>query len=92
MDDLGDINGIDQWSTITDEAKTRRNSVLLNIDEVLNISGVIGMNGRYKYLLGKWNSKNVLYLSKKNFQEAIIREDTTITTEIADVKTLQTTT
>lgn len=52
--DLGDIDGVDQWKTITDNEMTQRHDVLLNIDEELNITAIIGgPNGRYKFMNGK---------------------------------------
>lgn len=54
VDDLGKIDGINQWDVLKEEAPTERTEILLNIDELQNTSGYIGFNGRYKLVNGEW--------------------------------------
>lgn len=46
----GPIDGVNQWPTIAQGAKTPRTSTLLNIDEVLKLEAAT--DGRYKLLKG----------------------------------------
>ncbi|KAJ8688034.1 hypothetical protein QAD02_023829 [Eretmocerus hayati] len=48
LDNIKDIDGIDQWPTISQGRKSDRNSVFLNIDEVLRNEGAI--KGEFKYM------------------------------------------
>ncbi|XP_076234561.1 arylsulfatase B [Calliopsis andreniformis] len=51
LEDLEEnLDGIDQWSTIRSKRKTKRTTVLLNIDEVANTSGIL--EGNYKLIKG----------------------------------------
>lgn len=49
---LGRIDGVNQWAVIKNYTETQRDSVLINIDDNLNYSGLIGGNGRYKLING----------------------------------------
>ena len=48
--DLQNIDGLNQWRTISYGEKSPRNSILLNIDEVRNFEGAI--MGKYKLVQG----------------------------------------
>lgn len=48
---LGPIDGVDQWESISKGTRGPRNTLLLNIDENERSSGAI--KGRFKYLTGK---------------------------------------
>ncbi|CAK9822218.1 Arylsulfatase B [Anthophora retusa] len=51
LEDLEEnLDGVDQWATITSAKKTTRESTLLNIDEVENLSGALF--GKYKLING----------------------------------------
>ncbi|XP_054011485.1 arylsulfatase B-like isoform X1 [Hylaeus anthracinus] len=51
LEDLGEtLDGVDQWDTIVSAKGTGRTGVLLNIDEVANVSSAL--IGRYKLLNG----------------------------------------
>ncbi|KOC62042.1 Arylsulfatase B [Habropoda laboriosa] len=51
LEDLEEnLDGFDQWSTIVSAKKTVRESILLNIDEVENLSGALW--GKYKLING----------------------------------------
>lgn len=54
MSDLGDIDGINQWDVISKNESTQRKEILLNINEVENHSGILGYNGRYKLINGRY--------------------------------------
>ncbi|XP_057664046.1 arylsulfatase B-like [Diorhabda carinulata] len=56
VDKLGNIDGIDQWDTISGNAPTNRTEILINIDETSGYSGVIGYGGRYKLLNGSFSN------------------------------------
>ncbi|KAI4454939.1 arylsulfatase [Holotrichia oblita] len=51
-DNLGEIDGINQWETILKEEPTKREELLINIDEVENHVGMLSYQGRYKYING----------------------------------------
>lgn len=48
---IRDLDGVDQWSTISDSQKSNRESLLVNIDEVLKPEAAI--SGNYKLVRGK---------------------------------------
>ncbi|XP_023287942.1 arylsulfatase B [Orussus abietinus] len=48
--DLGPIDGVDQWSALSNYKETPRESILLNIDEVANLEGALA--GRFKLVKG----------------------------------------
>lgn len=50
------MDGVDQWDTIVSGRKSKRESVLLNIDEVEDVSSAL--IGKYKLIL---NGKNIQY-------------------------------
>lgn len=50
ISEIADIDGIDQWSTISKAEKTKRESLLINIDEVLGPQAAIIEN--YKLVRG----------------------------------------
>ncbi|KAB0799657.1 hypothetical protein PPYR_07537 [Photinus pyralis] len=50
--DLGTIDGVNQWTTISEGSKSPRSSVLLDINEVALHSAVISHGGRYKLVNG----------------------------------------
>nr|UNO37550.1 sulf3a [Psylliodes dulcamarae] len=50
LTDLGKIDGTDQWNVISNNKTTERSHILLNIDERLGYSGILGFDGRYKLL------------------------------------------
>ncbi|XP_050310955.1 arylsulfatase B-like [Anthonomus grandis grandis] len=50
------IDGINQWHSISDNTPSLRTEILLNIDDINKFSGIIGNNGRYKYLRGSYNN------------------------------------
>ncbi|KAB0799282.1 hypothetical protein PPYR_07162 [Photinus pyralis] len=50
--DLGTIDGVDQWPTISGGSKSPRSSALLDINEVALHSAVISHGGRYKLVNG----------------------------------------
>lgn len=51
LEDLEDnLDGVDQWPTISSATETTRKAVLLNIDEVEMLSGAL--MGRYKLING----------------------------------------
>ncbi|XP_060532631.1 arylsulfatase B-like [Cylas formicarius] len=52
ISDLGKLDGVNQWTTISEDQRGSRNEILVNIDEELNYSGLIGYKGRYKLLNG----------------------------------------
>lgn len=52
VNDLGQIDGINQWDTLIQDAPTQRKNILLNIDEFENTSAYIGYNGRFKLVNG----------------------------------------
>lgn len=52
-EDLGALDGTNQWPTLMQNAPTTRETILLNIDENENSSGIIGDKGRYKLINGK---------------------------------------
>lgn len=52
---MGNIDGIDQWKTLTENIPTVRQDLLLNIDEKENNSAIISEGGRYKLMNGKYN-------------------------------------
>lgn len=45
------LDGFDQWSTISNDSKSKRNSMFLNIDEVFKWEGAI--MGKYKLIKGE---------------------------------------
>lgn len=51
--DLGKIDGINQWQTLSENTPTNRDEILLNINEVQKTSAILAIGGRYKYLKGK---------------------------------------
>ncbi|KAJ3648883.1 hypothetical protein Zmor_020652 [Zophobas morio] len=50
--DLGHIDGVNQWNTLSQDAPSPRSEILVNIDEVENTTSIITHNGRYKVLTG----------------------------------------
>lgn len=52
LEDLGSLDGVNQWNVLSNNELTERSGVLLNIDELLNNSALIGYNGRYKVVNG----------------------------------------
>lgn len=48
---IQDLDGVDQWPAISDAEKSERDSIFLNIDEVLRPEAAI--IGRYKLIRGK---------------------------------------
>lgn len=59
---INDLDGIDQWTTITGEQKSQRNSMLINIDEVFGPESAI--IGRHKLVRGK---RAEFFFTKYNF-------------------------
>ncbi|KAH1011935.1 hypothetical protein HUJ04_001203 [Dendroctonus ponderosae] len=51
---FNNLDGQNQWSTISKDLPSHRSEVLLNIDEKNGFSGLIGQAGRYKYLNGSY--------------------------------------
>ena len=51
--DLGELDGIDQWSTIRDDKEDSREFVLVNIDEKENTEAAIFKN--FKIIKGEGN-------------------------------------
>ncbi|KAF7285905.1 arylsulfatase B-like isoform X2 [Rhynchophorus ferrugineus] len=51
-----DVDGIDQWPTISYDFPTPRHEVLLNIDELEGYSAIISKGGRYKFLNGSYQA------------------------------------
>lgn len=49
---LGEIDGMNQLETILKGEPSEREELLINIDEVENHVGIIGYQGRYKYING----------------------------------------
>ncbi|XP_048514447.1 arylsulfatase B-like isoform X2 [Athalia rosae] len=49
--DLGEIDGVNQWPALRDGSASRRNSLLLNIDEATKVAG--GIFGKFKLLKGR---------------------------------------
>ncbi|KAK9872821.1 hypothetical protein WA026_019605 [Henosepilachna vigintioctopunctata] len=49
---LNRIDGVDQWPSLSQNMKSRRKNMLINIDEARLYSGIIGYAGRYKLLNG----------------------------------------
>lgn len=56
VQDLGNIDGINQWQVISNDESTNRTELLINIDEVEKYSGVVGYGGKYKLLNSKWKT------------------------------------
>lgn len=52
-EDLGTIDGINQWEVISQNQTTKRNEILLNIEDEEKFSGILGYGGQYKLLNGK---------------------------------------
>lgn len=50
LNKINNLDGMDQWSTISDAAKTKRDSIFLNIDEVFRRDSAIV--GKYKLIRG----------------------------------------
>lgn len=61
---MGNIDGVDQWKTLTEDIPTTRQDLLLNIDENENNSAIISERGRYKLMNGKYN-KHLIKLKYK---------------------------
>ncbi|KAG7202809.1 hypothetical protein KM043_009967 [Ampulex compressa] len=59
VDDLKNLDGVDQWSAISTESKTKRKSILLNIDEEMMIEAA--MIGRFKLVRGANATDNGYY-------------------------------
>lgn len=56
---LGEIDGFNQWDIFTTTNTTsKRNEILLDIDELENQSGFLAQNGRYKLINGKYYFRN----------------------------------
>ncbi|KAJ8933775.1 hypothetical protein NQ314_013811 [Rhamnusium bicolor] len=51
---LGNIDGVNQWPSISQNLTTKRTEILLNIDEALNASAILGYEGRYKLVSGTY--------------------------------------
>lgn len=52
LKDLGDIDGVNHWPSLSEGRAAARTSLLLNIDEVSGTEAAI--QGRYKLLRGSW--------------------------------------
>lgn len=52
LNDLGDIDGVDQWRLLSEGRGRGREDLLLNIDEVLKTEGAI--YSRFKLLRGNY--------------------------------------
>lgn len=52
VNNLGQIDGVNQWNSLINNGKSGRSSLLINIDEVQHSAGLIGENGRYKIING----------------------------------------
>ncbi|XP_015608401.1 arylsulfatase B [Cephus cinctus] len=50
VNDLGDIDGLDQWSAISLAENSARESLLINIDDAVNLRGVV--SGKFKLIEG----------------------------------------
>lgn len=50
---LGKLDGLDQWQTIRNMKTSARSELLVNADETLKLSAIIGHNGQYKLVNGK---------------------------------------
>lgn len=48
--DLGRIDGLNQWETLSKKQSSARGEFLIDIDEVNNFWGLVAGNGRYKLL------------------------------------------
>ncbi|XP_042144455.1 arylsulfatase B-like [Ixodes scapularis] len=53
VSELGDIDGVDMWESLSTSNKSQRGSVVLNIDSVLNYSAI--RVGDYKLIEGQFN-------------------------------------
>ncbi|KAL3272016.1 hypothetical protein HHI36_022482 [Cryptolaemus montrouzieri] len=53
---LKDIDGFDQWQSISENKSSNREEILANIDEVEVYSAIIGNKGRYKLVNGSFLS------------------------------------
>jgi len=49
--DLPPMDGVDQWASLRNRSPSRRNEILVNIDEVSKTASVI--RGQYKLVVGK---------------------------------------
>lgn len=65
--DLGNIDGINQWNIISKNEKTKKEEILLNIDEVEETSGIIGFKGKYKLLNGNVKTLHTNWKPNKKF-------------------------
>ncbi|CAG9855683.1 unnamed protein product [Phyllotreta striolata] len=54
VEDLGNIDGIDQWDAISKNEPTNRSTILISIDDLNGYSGILGYDGRYKLLNGSF--------------------------------------
>ena len=54
INDLGSIDGINQWDAISRGGPSSRDLILLNLDEQEQSSGA--MKGRFKYITGNHKS------------------------------------
>nr|UNO37564.1 sulf3b [Psylliodes hospes] len=61
LDKLGNIDGVDQWDTISTNSAGTRSEMLINIDEKLGYSGILDGEGRFKLLNGTYSIGNSFY-------------------------------
>lgn len=59
LNDLGTLDGVNQWDTLSLNKSSSRSEILLSINEVDNASAIITNNGKYKYIQG--GSTKVLF-------------------------------
>lgn len=67
FEDLGQIDGVDQWDSLTDTSKHTRTMVLINIDETRGEEALI-FN---QWKIVKSNKVLKMYLKKKLFNDFI---------------------
>ncbi|KAF2881888.1 hypothetical protein ILUMI_24269 [Ignelater luminosus] len=58
IENLGPMDGINQWQLLTENARSKRSEVLLHLDEVRFTAGYISDYGRYKLINGSTLSED----------------------------------